>query len=145
MEASLKVLKIHFFSQKSKAVGFQKTNGWFCYCPQVLFQVHLLPHPTTDFYDEESTQGDTMNKTRHEDVSLGSKAEDQGGELSLSCLGGAPYRYLSGQRAGGGCFVAKQSGKWPNLGSSSHLTGVCQLLGKSGLPRKSRRPVSFEC
>lgn len=80
------------------------------------------PPLSLTFLIKESSWGDTMNKTWHKKVSLGSKPEDQGGELSPHCLDGAPYRYLSGQRAGGGCFGAKQSGKWWSLSILPLLT-----------------------
>lgn len=47
-----------------------------------------------------------MEKTKHEEVSLGTKPEDQGWELSPCSPEGVQNRYLSAKSTAGGCCFA---------------------------------------
>lgn len=82
-----------------------------------------------------------MNKTEHEEVSLGTKPKDQGWELSLPSLG-VQNRYLSAGRTAGILFC-QWSGVSFGRGSAASRTS----FRFSYLPREvqvvRRSPVSF--
>lgn len=106
----------------------------------------IVPTPTTDFHNEETSLGGTMNKTWHEEFSLGTKPKDQGWELSLHSLEGVQNRYLSGKRiAGVYCFVREWSAIWRGFSSHSDLIWIRLVaVGSSGCKEKAQVLPMFE-